>query len=135
MFKVFLDRNGTWVCIMLMWRGTEKVKFLVNPQQTCAGAAGLYLLVITPKNVHISFISNLIMSNVLAGKEKKSRWNNVFLAYSINIYDSLLTFLWKPDGYRWVYVLGWCGPHPGVAVHWNLAKCPQRYLGKMGTGN
>ena len=41
---------------------------------------------------HRIFISNLIMSNILA-KAEKSRLTNVFQAFAMNIYESILTCL------------------------------------------
>ena len=54
---------------------------------------------------HRIFISNLIMSNILA---EKGRLNNMFPAYAMNIYELLLTCLWKIDR-TGEYVLEWCG--------------------------
>ena len=51
-----------------------------------------YLLSWTVIEHHRIFISNLIMSNILA-KAEKSRLINVFQTFVMNIYESLLTCL------------------------------------------
>ena len=63
-----------------------------------------YLLL---QNFHI----NLIMSIILAEAEK-SRLINVFQAFAMNIYESLLTCLQRSDGVIWVCTM----------VVWSLGK-------------
>ena len=55
----------------------------------------------TPENFPI----NLTMFIILAGVEK-SRLTNVFQAFAMNIYESLLTCLQKSDGFIWFVLYG-----------------------------
>ena len=82
-------------------RNTVKLSFHWGIHNATKFNMHFYLLSWTIIKQHWTLISNLIMSNILE-EDEKSRLIYVFQAFAMNIYESLLTCLWKSDEFRWI---------------------------------